>query len=172
MKDDDLMSRLWSGGAKESRPPSPSEQGRADDKVVPLHPPAQRGQEFSPVFPADRVYQAFETSDRAERLHIVRAVGMALRPAHHSLTDMREDVFHQSCFTLIYYPFLTVEVYGANLGPVMHAIAMGKCERIREFHRDLYDYPAKDQPFIESIRITATTDEPDTIPIANHPPSR
>src|ERR1035438_226216 len=164
MKDDDLLSKLWSGSAADSRP---SEQRRGGDKGGRRPPPAQRGEEFSPVFPADRVYQAFETSDRAERLHIVRAVGMSLRPAYHSLSDMREDVFRQSCFALIYYPFLTVEVYGANLGPVMHAIGIGKCQRIREFHRDLYDYPSKDQPFIESIRITATTEEPDTIPIAN-----
>lgn len=168
MKDDELANfgrgRPWSHGARnESRAAEPEEtRGGGEDNVVPLHPPPQRGEEYQPVFSRDRVYEAFETSDRTERLHIVRARGMALRPAYHSLSDMREDVFHQSCFSLIYYPFLTVEVYGSNLGPVMHAIGLGKCGRIREFHRDLYDPPLKGKPFIESIIITeAAADEPD-----------
>lgn len=63
-------------------------------------------------------------------------------------------------------------MYGYDLGPVIHAIALGKCHRIREFHNDLYDYPPKGSPFIESIRISATTDEPDMIPIVNRQTSR
>lgn len=131
--------KLWSGREREPQP---------DDKVVPLKRPAGD----------DRAYLAFETSDRAERLHIVRATQPARRPAYHYLMDISEDQFHHSAFTLI-YTFMIVEVTGRNLEPVIHAIGLGNCERIREHHAKLYDPPVDGEPFIEKITITAADEK-------------
>ncbi len=154
--ENDWFKNNW-GRAKDREPESPEPQQRhfrqAEEKVVPLNPPRERSEEGSAVFPPNRVYAAFDASDRAERLHIVRANDMARRPAYYQLADMSEDVFKQSCFTL-FYPFLIVEVYGSNLGPVMHAIGMGKCHRIREYSPKLYERPPKGEPLIERIEIT------------------
>lgn len=157
-RDNDWFKSAWAKGKEKDEQERPElatdKQLRgAEDKVVPLNPSMQRSEEGSAVFPANRVYEAFDTSDRAERLHIVRANDMARRPAYYQLSDMSEDVFQESCFTL-FYPFLIVEVYGRHLGPVMHAIGLGKCHRIREYSPKLYDSPPRGAPLIESIVIT------------------
>ena len=134
--------RLW-GGAREPREREP----QTDDKVVPLKRP-----------PGDRAYVAFETSDRAERLHIVRAAGPSRFPSYSYLLDISFDHHLQSAFTLI-YTFMIVEVTGRNLETVVHAIGLGKCNCFREYHPKLYDRPAEGEPFIEKITITAADEK-------------
>jgi hypothetical protein len=122
--------------------------------VVPLKTQAPAAK---PAAPDDRGYAAFDTVERADRLHILRSAGPSRRPAYQYLLDISEDQFHQSAFTLI-YTFMIVEVTGRNLGPIAHAIGYGSCERIREYHAKLYDPPVPGEPVIEKIAIT-TADE-------------
>ena len=133
--------RLWGGAREREREP------QTDDKVVPLKRPA-----------GDRAYLAFETSDRAERMNIMRAAAPSRFPSYSYLLDISFDHHLQSAFTLI-YTFMIVEVTGRNLEPVVHAIGMGKCERIREYHAKLHDRPAEGEPLIEKISITAADEK-------------
>jgi hypothetical protein len=54
---------------------------------------------------------------------------------------------------------MIVEVTGWNLWPVVHAINFGNCELIFEFHPKLYDPPAKGEPLIDKIVITAADEK-------------
>jgi hypothetical protein len=142
------LSRLWSGGRERERAPQP------DEKVLPMKAPAEVRQAALPAEHHDRAYAAFETREQAGRLHIMRGAGPSRFPGYHYLLDISFDHHLQSAFTLI-YTFMIVEVTGRNLGPVVHAINFGNCERIREYHPRLYDPPAQGEPFIEKIHITA-----------------
>jgi len=142
------LGRLWSGGS--GRAPQP------DEKVLPMTPPEAR-QAAVPAEHDDRAYVAFETREHAERLHIMRGAGPSRFPGYHYLLDISYDHHLQSAFTLI-YTFMIVEVTGRNLGPIVHAVNFGNCERIREYHPKLYDPPAQGEPLIEKIHIT-TADE-------------
>src|ERR1017187_5163308 len=133
--------RLW-GGAHE-----PEREPQTDDKVVPLKRPA-----------GDRAYLAFETSDRAERLHIVRGAGPSRFPSYSYLLDISFDHHLQSAFTLI-YTFMIVEVTGRNLETVVPAIGRGKSNCSRESHAKLNAPPAEAEPFIEKITITAADEK-------------
>jgi hypothetical protein len=133
--------KLWSGREREREP-------QPDDKVVPLKRPAGD----------DRAYLAFETSDRAERLHILRGAAPSRFPSYSYLLDISFDHHLQSAFTLI-FTFMIVEVTGRNLEPVVQAIGMGKCQRISEYHPKLYDSPAEGEPLIEKIQITAADEK-------------
>lgn len=134
--------RLWSGSA------------RPEEKIVPLKQPATEARHHSFSDPNDRQYAAFEIRDRADRLHIMCATRPSRFPNYGYLLDIVYDDRLQSGFTLI-YTFMIVEVFGRHLAPVVHAISYGNCERIREFSAKLYDAPAMDEPFIDTIRVTA-----------------
>src|SRR5277367_2776602 len=133
--------RSWSGTGRE--------KGRREsDRQPPLSPA-----DDMPLFNHDRAYRAFELRDNATRLHIQCATGPSRFPAYSYLLDIIYDHDYESIFTLV-YSFMVVEVTGQNLWPVVHAINFGRCERIREFHKKLYDPPAKkEDPLIESIKI-------------------
>jgi hypothetical protein len=139
MKDD--IFRLWS--TKETREPArtpePDEQRRGGEKVVPLHM-------------GDRVYKAFEVKDNPKRLHIRTALQGSFYPSYHYLRDMRFGHDLESIFTLI-YTFMTVEITGEHLAPIVHAIDSEDCKRIHEFHPRLYDPPERGATIIEKIRI-------------------
>jgi hypothetical protein len=102
----------------------------------------------------DRAYVPFEIRERAERLHIHCATQPSRFPGYNYLLDIIYDHDFDSIFTLI-YSFMTVEVTGQHLGPIVHAISFGNCERIHEYHPKLYDPPAKDTPIIEAVKIVA-----------------
>jgi hypothetical protein len=140
-------SRLWSGGRE--RDQWPQVEPQADEKVVPLGRPAMA---------SDRTYTAFEVRERAERMHIHCATQPSRFPSYNYLLDIIYDHDFDSIFTLI-YSFMTVEVTGKHLAPIVHAINFGTCERIREYHSKLYDPPAKDAPIIQAIKITAAGQE-------------
>ena len=132
--------RLWSTQREKQQAPA--------EKVLPLKAPPFADRE-------GRHYTAFETCDRAERLYIKRATRPSRRPSYNYLLDIVYDDQLDNAFSLI-YTFMVVEVTGANLGGIVHAIGFGTCERIRQYHPKLYDRPASpDEPFIESIEITA-----------------
>lgn len=136
--------RLWSGntGREKGRRETDRQPSPTDDKDMPL-------------FGHDRAYVAFELRDHATRLHIQCAAQSSRFPAYNYLLDIIYDHDFASIFTLV-YSFMVVEVTGHNLGPIVHALNFGNCERIREFHKKLYDPPAKkEDPLIESIKITA-----------------
>lgn len=137
--------RLWTG----------RDAQQADEKVLPLKPPETR-----PIAkqPEDRAYVAFETRDRAERMQIMRSAAPSRFPAYSYLLDISFDHHHQSAFTLI-YTFMIVEVTGWNLAPIVHAVNFGNCERITEFDARQHDHPAKDQPLVEKIVITAADEK-------------
>lgn len=144
------LGRLWSGRERERPQP--------DEKIVPLKPAAEARQNAVPAEHHDRAYVAFETRERAERLHIMRGAGPSRFPSYHYLLDISYDHHLQSAFTLI-YTFMIVEVTGRNLGPIVHALNFGTCERMREYHPKLYDPPVRGEPFIEKIQITAADDK-------------
>jgi hypothetical protein len=138
--------RLWSGSTGR-------EKGRREADRQPLPSPADEGD--MPLFSHDRTYAALEFRDNATRLHIQCASLPSRLPAYSYLLDIIYDHDHDSIFTLV-YSFMVVEVTGRNLWPIVHAINFGRAERIREFHKKLYDPPASQKdPFIESIKITA-----------------
>ena len=64
----------------------------------------------------------------------------------------------ESIFTLI-YTFMTVEVTGEHLAPIVHAIDSEDCKRIHEFHPGLYDPPERGATIIERIRILSEEGE-------------
>jgi hypothetical protein len=139
------LGRLWSSTGRE--------KGRRETDRQPAPSPAD--EKDMPLFGHDRAYAAFELRDHATRLHIQCAAQPSRFPAYNYLLDIIYDHDYASIFTLV-YSFMVVEVTGHNLAPVVHAINFGNCERIREFHKKLYDPPAKkDEPLIESITITA-----------------
>jgi len=138
--------RLWSG--RDKGPP-------AQEKVLPLKPERPA---FAPPAQHDRAYVAFETCDRAERLHIMRGAGPSRFPNYNYLLDISFDHHLQSAFSLI-YTFMVVEVTGSNLGPIVHAVSLGTCARIREFHHKLYDPPAGTEPVIVKIQIVAADEK-------------
>lgn len=145
--------RLWSGGGREKGQPP-------EEKVLPLKPPAELRHPSAPAYQQDndRAYVPFELRDRAERLHIVRGAAPSRFPNYNYLLDISFDHHLQSAFTLI-YTFMIVEVTGRNLGPIVHAINFGNCERIREFHPKLYAPPVQGEPLIEKIQITAADEK-------------
>lgn len=134
--------KLWSG-----------REPQADEKVLPLKPPAAK-----PATQDDRAYVSFEIRERAERLHIMRSAEPSRFPAYSYLLDISFDHHLQSAFTLI-YTFMLVEVTGWNLGPIVHALSFGNCERIREYSPHLYDLPADGEPLIQKINITAADEK-------------
>lgn len=152
MKDD--MTRLWR--VKELRAPEPQEQRRGEEDPGPLHM-------------GDRVYKAFELKDNPARLHIRTALQGSFYPSYHYLRDMRFGHDLESIFTLI-YTFMTVEVTGKALAPIVHAIDAGDCKRIYEFHPRLYDPPSPGEPLIETIRILSEEGEELGSPANPHQP--
>jgi hypothetical protein len=141
--------RLWSGGGKEKdrrepdrQPPQerqPEQQRRAGDNVLPLVRP-------------DRVYVPFEFPENTNRLHIHCATQPSHFPLYSTLLDIIYDHDFDSALTLI-FSFMTVKLTGQHLGPVVHAIFMGQCGRIREYHPKHYDPPARGTPVIEKVEI-------------------
>ena len=137
MKDDTI--RLWSGGAKETRAPERPEQRRGEENLI------------APNM-GDRMYKAFDVKENPTRMHIRTALQGSFYPSYHYLRDMRFGHDFQSIFTLI-YTFMTVEVTGEILAPVVHAIDAGDCKRIYEFHSRLYDPPERGATIIRGIRL-------------------
>jgi hypothetical protein len=137
--------RLWGRG-------EPEIVSHRDEKVQP--PPFGRRSAAAP----GRAYVAFEVREHADRLHVVRAAGPSRFPSYSYLLDISFDHHLQSAFTLI-YTFMIVEVTGSNLGPVVDAISLGNCERIREYHPKTYDAPAQGEPLIEKIQITVADEK-------------
>ncbi|WP_263377236.1 hypothetical protein [Granulicella aggregans] len=137
--------RLWSGSTGR-------EKGRRESDRETSPSPADEGD--MPLFNHDRTYSAVEFRDNATRLHIQSASLPSRFPAYTYLLDIIYDHDEDSIFTLV-YSFMVVEVTGRNLWPIVHAIDYGRCKHIREFHKDLYDPPAKDAPIVESIKVTA-----------------
>jgi hypothetical protein len=151
MKDDLFTGgRLWSGGAKEKREPH-----RAPEPLD-----ARRGAEEKvlPLVIGDRVYRAFDIKENPSRLHIRTALQGSFYPSYHYLRDIRFGHDLESIFTLI-YTFMTVEVTGEHLAPIVHAIDSEDCKRIYEFHSKLYDPPERGAPIIEGIRILSEEGE-------------
>jgi hypothetical protein len=142
--------RLW-GTGRERDP-------HTDEMVSPLKAPPDARGAVRPAATHDRSYVAFEIRERADRLHIVRGAGPSRFPNYHYLLDISFDHHLQSAFTLI-YTFMIVEVTGSNLEPVVHAISLGNCERIRECHPKLHHRPGQGEPVIEKIQITAADEK-------------
>ncbi len=134
------IGRLWSEGAAREKPARPEPQLRPTSNVVQRLP--------------DRAYVAFEVREHTQRLHICCAAQASHYPAYSSLLNIIQDHDFGRGFTLV-YSFMLVEVTGTQLGAIVHAITSGRCERINEYHRKLYDPPSQDAPVIESIKITA-----------------
>lgn len=136
--------RLWGGAERAERP---ADRRRAEPEPSRLDAPD------------DRTYTAFEIRENAERLHLKCATGPSRFPGYNYLLDIVYDHDFGSIFTLI-YSFMVVEVTGKNLGPIVHAISFRNCDRVREFHRKLYDPPIAGEPIVEMIKITAAAPLP------------
>src|ERR1700722_10226114 len=132
-KDDDRSAfggGLWSGGGKHPREPErqteqrpPEQQRRAGDNVLPLVRP-------------DRGYVPFEFPENTNRLHIHCATQPSHFPLYSTLLDIIYDHDFESAFTLV-FSFMTVKLTGQHLGEIVHAIFIGQCGRIREYHPKL-----------------------------------
>jgi hypothetical protein len=101
----------------------------------------------------DRAYSAFDTRERADRIELRRATQPSRFPSYSYLIDMSFDHHLRTAIMLFYSFGMVVEITGENLGPIAHAIHFGTCERITEFHKDLYDSPAPGEPLVKSISI-------------------
>jgi hypothetical protein len=152
-KDDDrgggFGGGLWrSGKEKERREPE-----RQPPPSQSPEPPRRRvGDNVLPLARPDRVYVPFEFPENTNRLHIHCATQPSRFPLYSSLLDIIYDHDYESAITLV-FSFMTVKLTGQHLGPVVHAIFMGECGRIREYHPKLYDAPARGTPVIEKIEI-------------------
>jgi hypothetical protein len=130
--------KLWSGQQRERA------RQWLPEKLAPVKPEPE---------PEDRSYTAFDVRDRADRIQLQRATEPSRFPAYSYLLDISFDHHLQSAFTLFYSFGMVVEVTGENLGPIVHAIHFGTCERIREFHTTLHDCPAAGEPLVKAITI-------------------
>jgi hypothetical protein len=148
--------RLWGDdkekGRREPEARQPAQrpadqQRRAGDNVLPLVRP-------------DRVYAPFEFPENSNRLHIHCATQPSHFPLYSTLVDIIYDHDFESAITLV-FSFMTVKLTGQNLGPVVHAMFMGQCGRIREYHSKLYDPVARGTPVIQKIEIVTGRDEKD-----------
>lgn len=68
------------------------------------------------------------------------------------MLDIIYDHDFESAVTLV-FSFMTVKLTGQHLGPVVHAIFLGQCGRIRQYHAKLYDPPERGKPVIEKVEI-------------------
>jgi hypothetical protein len=135
----ELTGRLWGRGTPQENPPSP-ETGRISGGRAP------------------RAYVAYEVREHAQRLHIHCAAQPSHFPVYSCLLDIIYDHDFGKTFTLV-YSFMMVEVAGHHLGAVVEAISAGNCERIREYHRKLYDAPDPGAPLIDSVTITVASEK-------------
>ena len=107
---------------------------------------------------ATRAYAAYEVREHLQRLHIHCAAQPSHFPVYSCLLDIIYDHDFGKTFTLV-YSFMMVEVAGHHLGAVVEAISAGNCERIREYHRKLYDAPDPGAPLIDSVTITVASEK-------------
>ena len=98
-------------------------------------------------------YEAYKTSDRTERLSIRRHGHLTYKVAYRHLLYLTHDEEENYLINLI-YGFMTIEIQGRNLKPVLDALADDRCDFIRDFDPKAYPPLASDQPIIESIKIT------------------
>ncbi len=141
--------KLW------ATPPKPHQplQERGDESALTAETPP------SLLFPADRVYEPYDTRTRPESLILLTAILPAQGAAYHQLHSYSFDQHYGQSFTLFYH-FMRVDIKGQRLAPVIHAVISYKCAIIREWHRDFYDPPTRGIAVIESIIITPTGAEP------------
>ena|ERR1700734_1544777 len=144
-QDNKRRGRLWGG----SRPQDAAQ-------ILPIERSAERSGRPAPESTA---YVAFELRDGAARIEIECAASPSRFPAYSYLLDVIYDRFHQSAFSLV-YSFMVVNVRGANLEPVVHAVNFGQCELIREFDPRRHDRPDQTEPLIEAIEIVARDEMP------------
>lgn len=147
-----IFEPLWSGRDKER-------DRQTDDKVLPLKPPGEWGDPLRRSS-SDRTYTAFDAQDqKPARLHIRTAKNGSLYPSYHYLADFRFGHDLESILTLV-YTFMTVEITGRNLAPVARALQYEACAAIYEYHPQLYDPPAENEPVIEAIHVTTADEKP------------
>jgi hypothetical protein len=104
-------------------------------------------------------YVPFFLRDRAERVQVVPVSEPSRFPAYSYLLDIIYDHDHQSAFTLV-YSFMLVKVTGSNLGPIVHALNLGRCAAIHEYYPNRYSAPPdQDKPLIESIITVSAVDK-------------
>lgn len=99
-----------------------------------------------------RLYRAYETAPRPDRLTIRRWSGACHSVAYGLLADIIFDMNHDGMFILA-FNILAVTVIGRNLTPIIHAIDYGRARAITEFAKQAYDMPGGAAPFIERIEI-------------------
>jgi len=104
-------------------------------------------------------YVAYAGKDRVERLRIRRALAPTRAPRYLHLQDMSYDGDYGTNFVLV-YDFMLVLVRGKNLQALISALESSAVDFIQEFHPDLWEKPADDAPFIESIEIVMPENSP------------
>lgn len=131
-----------------------SSGGRLWGGSTPREQTTQPGAQRADTPKAERTYVAHEIREHPRALHISCATQPSRFPAYRSLLDIIYDHNFDKVFTLV-YSFMLVEVTGANLSALVHAISYGNCSRITEYHPKLFDKPAPGAAVIQSVKITA-----------------
>jgi hypothetical protein len=104
-------------------------------------------------------YVPFFLRDRAERVQVVPVSEPSRFPGYNCLLDIIFDHDHQSAFTLV-YSFMLVKVTGSNLGPIVHALNLGRCAAIHQFYANRFSGPPDpDKPLIESITTVSAVEK-------------
>ena len=143
------LNRLWSSaGTTKPREQAKPEPQAANDEYDTLPQQAHRNG-----------YVPFFLRDRAERLQVVPVSDPSRFPAYSSLLDIIFDHDHQSAFTLV-YSFMLVKVTGSNLGPIVHAVSLGRCAAIHQYYPNRFSGPPdQDKPLVESITTVSAVDK-------------
>lgn len=116
-----------------------------------------RQEEAAPAGGRER-YEAFGTKDRLRALDILmKRVGCS--PTYNYLIDVSWTLETETSFILL-FSHLAVTVRGRNLGEVVKALRLRKCEFIQEFNPARHDPPADDAPLIEAIEVVHSKDVP------------
>lgn len=120
-------------------------------------PSEPREDEATPAGGRER-YEAFGTKDRLRALDILmRRVGCS--PTYNYLIDVSWTLETETSF-IVLFSHLAVTVRGRNLGEVVKALRLRKCEFIQQFNPDRHEHPSEDAPVIEAIEIVHSKDVP------------
>lgn len=133
----------------------------AHDRLGKWRRPEQPTREQAPGSPppgAKPPYEAYKAQDRKrERLEIRRVLHPWHMPSYRYLFDISYDGRNGTVANLIFTP-MNVEIRGRNLQAVISAIGDGQCQFIQDFDARAFLEPAPDQPIIESIKISKSSD--------------
>jgi hypothetical protein len=122
-------------------------------RPAPIGTPAPEEHAAAPAEGGLQPYKAFDSKDNVERLQVRRVLGPTHAPAYGYLLDISYDRDFGTNFVLFYSFGLIVQVRGRHLQNVVQSLILGTCQFIQEFHEEVHETPADDEPVVTSIEV-------------------